>query len=382
MTIRFDSPLRSGTTQFGVNSLGVQGSLIPSTGTHGPSILFNNLNLPSENNDEFRVRIVTVPAGLTTWQVEEDGSILADGPDGSYSGIYEGFKNGVSYGFSTFSITIGTPAGGMLRDLNQSFGGKRLCTTPLVGIPATSVPSTGTDGPGYVYNDLVFPADTDKLVRGFITSFPNAGTLVANEDTSFTFSGAPDGSYTFTYELRLDDIVQGTATVNLDVGNPVTSFTITLGDTIFSGSATASSSPVATITITLDDIIEALAATGYAPSNASADIILDNELVAIYAVSVYSTASTACVLSDVLTSISASGSLTSTATMTLVSGDTIFNGSAGNTATVPAQITITLDDMEVNLTAFGSRPPDIVGPNARLPISLGITLDGKLIILC
>jgi hypothetical protein len=538
MTIRFDAPLRSNTTQFGVNSLGVIGSSIPSTGTHGPSIIYNNLNLPAEDNDEFRVRIVTPPVGLTTFSVGEDGSVLADGLDGTYSGIYEGFKNGVSYGFSTFSLTIGT-ALGMLRDMNQSFSGKRLLTTPQVGVIATSIPSTGTDGPPYAYNDLVFPADNNKLVRGFITSFPSQGTMIAEDDTSFTFSGAPNGSYQFTYQLFLDDISQGTASGWLDVGNPTTSLVVTLEDIIeafdlsaggvfstnttladvtasFSGSADSGASTSAivlsdvttsisgnanTVSIAassiilenevlsvsvisdtgaavgnivlsgvttnfvaegdtissfqintiLDDTAESTSVTGETTSLAVSLIVLGNTLVsaeavgdltsqfeinsalddvstslsvsggsrpasiatilenvttsmmatgettsiagfntllqdnsvALYAISIHASVSTDTTLADVTTSLQGSGNIfLSTAFIDSITENTVFAGSAGNSQTIPAEINTTLEDVGVSLTGFGSRPPNIVGPNARLPISLGITLDGQLIILC
>lgn len=77
----------------------------------------------------------------------------------------------------------------------------------------------GAYGAGYAYNDLDLPTDNGKEICGRITSQPSAGTLYANEDTSFTFSGASDGVYTFNYQLYVDGVSTGSpTTVTLYVG--------------------------------------------------------------------------------------------------------------------------------------------------------------------
>jgi hypothetical protein len=88
------------------------------------------------------------------------------------------------------------------------------------GVLGSSIPSSGTNGPGYTYNDLSLPADAGKEICGRITTWPSSGTLYAYEDTSFTFTGAADGSYTFQYQLYVDGASVGSpATVSLAVGD-------------------------------------------------------------------------------------------------------------------------------------------------------------------
>jgi hypothetical protein len=77
-----------------------------------------------------------------------------------------------------------------------------------LGVLAENIPSTGTHGPAYTYNDLSLPADNGKEICGRITVWPASGTLTAAEDTSFTFVGA-DGSYSFTYQLYAGGVATG-----------------------------------------------------------------------------------------------------------------------------------------------------------------------------
>jgi len=109
----------------------------------------------------------------------------------------------------------------------------RVDTSPLIsgslvvgdtghGVLGSEVPSTGDNGAGYLYNDLSLPADASKEVRGEITAWPSAGTLFAYEDSSFEFTGAPDGSYSFTYQLYVDGVATGSPQVStIDVGSAV-----------------------------------------------------------------------------------------------------------------------------------------------------------------
>jgi len=110
----------------------------------------------------------------------------------------------------------------------------RVSATPLIsnslivggaglGVLAANVPSTGENGAGYLYNDLDLPTDNGKEVRGEIVVWPSAGTLAANEDSSFEFTGAPDGAYSFQYQLYVDGVLTGSpATVDLVVGGATT----------------------------------------------------------------------------------------------------------------------------------------------------------------
>ena len=87
-----------------------------------------------------------------------------------------------------------------------------------LGVLGSSVPSTGTAGPSFLYNDLSLPADNNVEVRAFIASPPTAGTFFAFEDGGFTFIGAADGTYTFLYRLYGNGVDLGTALVTMNIG--------------------------------------------------------------------------------------------------------------------------------------------------------------------
>ena len=89
---------------------------------------------------------------------------------------------------------------------------------PGHGVIANDVPSTGEDGPGYIYDQVQSLSLTTEEVRGLITTPPASGDLFAYEDSSFTFD-APDGSYSFQYQLYVDGVATGSVqTVNLTIG--------------------------------------------------------------------------------------------------------------------------------------------------------------------
>jgi hypothetical protein len=113
-THRSDNALLAGYHHSGDRGLGVLGSQVPATGSHGAGLLYAGLALPAEAGDEFMVRISNAPSGLTL-VVDEDSAFVATGPDGVYVGLYEGIKNGVSYGSNTFTITIGPGLSGAVQ---------------------------------------------------------------------------------------------------------------------------------------------------------------------------------------------------------------------------------------------------------------------------
>jgi hypothetical protein len=106
----------------------------------------------------------------------------------------------------------------MLRQLNQASARGRILGTPQSGVLGSLIPSSGASGPAYAYPSLSLPADANTEIRGRITTWPSAGVLAANEDTSFTFTG-PDGTYTFQFQLSANGV---------DVGTPRTA-TMTIG---------------------------------------------------------------------------------------------------------------------------------------------------------
>jgi hypothetical protein len=90
-----------------------------------------------------------------------------------------------------------------------------------LGVPGSSIPSTGLHGPSFLWNDITLPVDANKEIRGKILTVPSAGTFFAWEDGSFLLSGAPDGTYTFTYELYADGVDLGAATATITGGSPL-----------------------------------------------------------------------------------------------------------------------------------------------------------------
>lgn len=113
----------------------------------------------------------------------------------------------------------------MLRNLNQSSGGKRIMGVPQVGILAATIAAntaTGDNGPGLLYDDSLLSGNSGKQLRCRITGY--TGTLSAlfvNEDGSFTLTGEADGSYTISYAVDADavQVLTDTATVYVGVIN-------------------------------------------------------------------------------------------------------------------------------------------------------------------
>ncbi len=114
-THRSDTPFVPGFHHSGDRGLGVRGADVPPTGQHGPGFLYAGISLPAEADDEFRIVILTVPAGLESLFVNEDSSATTDaGPAGTYVGTYEAFRNGVSYGVGTYTVNFGDGLTGTL----------------------------------------------------------------------------------------------------------------------------------------------------------------------------------------------------------------------------------------------------------------------------
>lgn len=103
-------------------------------------------------------------------------------------------------------------------DSFEYFDGLVIGDTGL-GVLAETIPSTGDSGPSFLYNDVSLPADNGKEIRGEIVTYPSDGDLFVYEDGSFEFSNAPNGTYSFTYQLYVDGLPVGSPTsVVLSVG--------------------------------------------------------------------------------------------------------------------------------------------------------------------
>ena len=86
------------------------------------------------------------------------------------------------------------------------------------GIRGDQVPSSGVSGAPPLYNDITLPADAAAEVRALVLTQPSAGTLEVDEDSSFYFYGAPDGTYTWTYAHYKDGAFVANNTVTITVG--------------------------------------------------------------------------------------------------------------------------------------------------------------------
>lgn len=110
----------------------------------------------------------------------------------------------------------------MLRNLNASAGGRRILGTPYVGLLAEQIAAetaSGSDGPGLLYNEAVAPENSGKRLRLRVSSWPATGALIVAENGAYEWSGLPDGTHTLTYEVFVDGVSQGEASLVITVGS-------------------------------------------------------------------------------------------------------------------------------------------------------------------
>ena len=159
----------------------------------------------------------------------------------------------------------------MLRNLNQSSGGRRILGVPHVGILAATIASqtaTGDNGAGLLYDEAINPAHAGKQLRLVVTSPPSAGAFFAYENGSFDFSGAPDGSYSVGYKVLADNEFFGSDTATFTIGGgsaPAPGVTLTGTSSISAGGATGGAAGDATApgaNLSGSSTISAGAATG------------------------------------------------------------------------------------------------------------------------
>lgn len=105
-SVRVDSAaLISGAVVVGTPGLGVMGSVVPSTGDAGPSILYNDLALPADAAKEVRARITTWPSNGTLF-VYEDGGFEYSGSNTTFQ--YQLYVDGAAVGTpQTVTLSFG-----------------------------------------------------------------------------------------------------------------------------------------------------------------------------------------------------------------------------------------------------------------------------------
>lgn len=165
------------------------------------------------------------------------------------------------------------------------------------GVRADQIPSTGTNGPGFLFNDVAAqngqPSDE---FRALILTLPTQGTFEPNEDSSFVYTGASDS---FTYRGYKNGVAYGdyTVTMTIGTGQAVATVAYTVPGQVFSvavapaapaalGAAVAYTVPTRTFSAQVSAIApDALSATvAYTvPAQAFAAVVNASEPVAVSA---------------------------------------------------------------------------------------------------
>lgn len=168
----------------------------------------------------------------------------------------------------------GTPPG----ITGTHYGGWRL------GTPGAQVPSTGEDGPGYLYAGLSLPADNAVEVRGPITQWPAlGGTLAVYEDSAFDYTGPSDYAL---YALYVDGVASttdigygaGVGRFDLNVGNGL-SGNVTLEAVVAAGAMTGGGAAGSLSGgVTLDDVVAAGVLAGGGQSELGGSVALSDVL--------------------------------------------------------------------------------------------------------
>jgi len=188
---------------------GVAGSAVPSTGTHGPSPVYNDLVLPADAAKEYRWAITTPPA-VGPLAVYEDCSYAYTPPGGTVdltvTYTYRLWQDGVDIGTAVETIVIGA--------------GSDDTTAPTLGGPLNvgTVTTTSIQVSWAAGSDNVAVTSYEVSTDG--TSWADVGSVL-----TYTFTGlTPSASYTL--RVRAKD-----AAGNVSSAITATQSTGTPGDT-------------------------------------------------------------------------------------------------------------------------------------------------------
>ena len=109
MSHRYDTSLISGAYVYGVGSLGVLGSTIPSAGDSGAGYTYNDLSLPSDNAKEICGRVTTWPTNGTLVAYEDTSFEYVALSDGADLFAYQLYVDGVATGSpATVTLLVGS----------------------------------------------------------------------------------------------------------------------------------------------------------------------------------------------------------------------------------------------------------------------------------
>lgn len=107
---------------------------------------------------------------------------------------------------------------------NEIFDGfvANFYSNPATGVPANEIPSTGASGPSCLYNDVVRLglAPTDLVKCEVVTPPSYTAGFTMQDNGSFSFTGAPDGVYTFQYRMLVNGTpsIEGVKNVKITIG--------------------------------------------------------------------------------------------------------------------------------------------------------------------
>lgn len=152
------------------------------------------------------------PANSTQVNVAASAAIRQTHKVGSANAVQTNAASGVSL------LAAASSGNSMRVDTGPLISGAMVVGDAGHGVLGSAVPSSGDDGPGYLYDFLTLPGDAGKEVRGLVTTWPEHGTLFPYEDSSFVYTPAPGfvGTDSFAYQPYVDGIPVGSPR-NVDI---------------------------------------------------------------------------------------------------------------------------------------------------------------------
>ena len=206
---------------------GVPGSAVPSTGTHGPSPIYNDLSLPADAAKEYRWAIVTPPASGSL-VIYEDGSYAFTAPgSGSYGYTYRLWEDGADKGTAAVSITVAAPAD---------------TTSPILSSPSASATSSTAASGSVTTNEgngtLFRLASTSSTATVAAVKAGQSQAVSATGAQAVTFSGLSASTTYYAHFVHNDAAGNDSAVATsaafttqaaADTASPVLTGAITIG---------------------------------------------------------------------------------------------------------------------------------------------------------